>query len=213
MARLEVAQINLPVVILIWLMIIPMLLKIDLRALSGVRRHWRAVGVTLFVNWGVKPFSMALLAWGFIRGLFADWLPADQIDSYTAGLILLAAAPCTAMVFVWCNLSHGEPHYTLSQVALNHIIMVFAFAPIVVLLLGLSAITVPRETLFLSVLLYIVRCRLWRAKRRPVVPGSREARLDTRRAVGAKGDPKIASERGVQSFGSWQRSGDELARL
>jgi len=154
--RLEVAQINLPVAVMIWLMIIPMLLKIDLRALSGVRRHWRGVGVTLFVNWGVKPFSMALLAWIFIRGLFADWLPADQIDSYIAGLILLAAAPCTAMVFVWSNLSHGEPHYTLSQVALNDIIMVFAFAPIVGLLLGLSAITVPWETLFLSVLLYIV---------------------------------------------------------
>lgn len=154
--RLEVAQINLPVAVMIWLMIIPMLLKIDLRALSGVGRHWRGVGVTLFVNWGVKPFSMALLAWVFIRGLFAEWLPADQIDSYIAGLILLAAAPCTAMVFVWSNLSHGEPHYTLSQVALNDIIMVFAFAPIVGLLLGLSAITVPWETLFLSVLLYIV---------------------------------------------------------
>ncbi len=154
--RLEVAQINLPVALMIWLMIIPMLLKIDLRALSGVRQHWRGVAVTLFVNWGVKPFSMALLAWIFIRGLFADWLPADQIDSYIAGLILLAAAPCTAMVFVWSHLSRGEPHFTLSQVALNDVIMVFAFAPIVGLLLGLSAITVPWDTLFLSVLLYIV---------------------------------------------------------
>ena len=154
--RLEIAQINLPVAILIWLMIIPMLLKIDLRALTGVRKHWRGVAVTLFVNWGVKPFSMALLAWIFIRGVFADWLPAEQIDSYIAGLILLAAAPCTAMVFVWSHLSRGEPHFTLSQVALNDVIMVFAFAPIVGLLLGLSAITVPWDTLFLSVLLYIV---------------------------------------------------------
>ena len=154
--RLEIAQINLPVAVLIWLMIIPMLLKIDLRALTGVRKHWRGVAVTLFVNWGVKPFSMALLAWIFIRGVFADWLPAEQIDSYIAGLILLAAAPCTAMVFVWSHLSRGEPHFTLSQVALNDVIMVFAFAPIVGLLLGLSAITVPWDTLFLSVLLYIV---------------------------------------------------------
>jgi ACR3 family arsenite transporter len=154
--RLEVAQINLPVALMIWLMIIPMLLKIDLHALSGVRRHWRGVAVTLFVNWGVKPFSMALLGWVFIRGLFADWLPAEQIDSYIAGLILLAAAPCTAMVFVWSHLSRGEPHFTLSQVALNDVIMVFAFAPIVGLLLGLSSITVPWDTLFLSVLLYIV---------------------------------------------------------
>jgi ACR3 family arsenite transporter len=154
--RLEMSQINLPVAVLIWLMIIPMLLKIDLHALAGVRKYWRGVGVTLFVNWAVKPFSMALLGWIFIRGLFADWLPPEQIDSYIAGLILLAAAPCTAMVFVWSHLCKGEPHFTLSQVALNDIIMVFAFAPIVGLLLGLSAITVPWDTLFLSVLLYIV---------------------------------------------------------
>ncbi len=154
--RLEVARINLPVAVMIWLMIIPMLLKIDLRALKGVTRHWRGVTVTLFVNWAVKPFSMALLAWIFLRGLFSDWLPAENIDSYIAGLILLAAAPCTAMVFVWSHLSNGEPHFTLSQVALNDIIMVFAFAPIVGLLLGLSTITVPWDTLFLSVLLYIV---------------------------------------------------------
>jgi len=153
---LEVAQVNLPVAMLIWLMIIPMLLKIDLRALAGVREHWRSVGVTLFVNWAVKPFSMALLAWLFLRGLFAPWLPAEQIDSYIAGLIILAAAPCTAMVFVWSNLSRGEPHFTLAQVALNDVIMVFAFAPVVGLLLGLSAISVPWETLLLSVLLYIV---------------------------------------------------------
>jgi len=153
---LEVAQVNLPVAMLIWLMIIPMLLKIDLRALAGVREHWRGVGVTLFVNWAVKPFSMALLAWLFLRGLFAPWLPAEQIDSYIAGLIILAAAPCTAMVFVWSNLSRGEPHFTLAQVALNDVIMVFAFAPVVGLLLGLSAISVPWETLLLSVLLYIV---------------------------------------------------------
>ena len=156
LGHLEVAQINLPVAVLIWLMIIPMLLKIDLHALKNVRRHWRGVTVTLFVNWAVKPFSMALLAWIFIRGLFSHWLPADQIDSYVAGLILLAAAPCTAMVFVWSNLSHGEPHFTLSQVALNDLIMVFAFAPIVALLLGISSITVPWDTLLLSVVLYIV---------------------------------------------------------
>jgi len=153
---MEVARVNLPVAVLVWLMIIPMLLKVDLRALTGVRRHWRGVGVTLFVNWGVKPFSMALLAWLFIQGWFRPWLPADQIDAYVAGLILLAAAPCTAMVFVWSHLTRGEPHFTLSQVALNDLIMVFAFAPIVGLLLGLSAIHVPWETLLLSVVLYIL---------------------------------------------------------
>jgi len=156
LGRIEVAQVNLPVAALIWLMIIPMLLKIDFSALHHVAEHWRGVGVTLFVNWAVKPFSMALLAWLFIRGLFAQWLPAEQIDSYIAGLIILAAAPCTAMVFVWSNLSNGEPHFTLTQVALNDTIMVFAFAPIVGLLLGLSAINVPWDTLFLSVVLYIV---------------------------------------------------------
>lgn len=164
--RMEVAQVNLPVAVLIWLMIIPMLLKIDFHALSHVTDHWRGIGVTLFVNWAVKPFSMALLAWLFIRGLFAPWLPAEQIDSYIAGLIILAAAPCTAMVFVWSNLSEGEPHFTLTQVALNDVIMIFAFAPIVGLLLGLSAITVPWDTLFLSVALYIVIpvviAQLWR---------------------------------------------------
>jgi ACR3 family arsenite transporter len=152
----EVAKVNLPVAILIWLMIIPMLLKIDFAALSQVTEHWRGIGVTLFINWAVKPFSMALLGWIFIGWLFRPYLPADQINSYIAGLILLAAAPCTAMVFVWSNLSDGEPHFTLSQVALNDVIMVFAFAPIVALLLGLSAITVPWETLLLSVVLYIV---------------------------------------------------------
>ncbi|MCO6411833.1 MAG: ACR3 family arsenite efflux transporter [Thiogranum sp.] len=163
---MEVAQVNLPVAVLIWLMIIPMLLKIDLHALKGVRQHLRGVGVTLFVNWAVKPFSMALLAWLFIGGLFRDWLPADQIDSYIAGLIILAAAPCTAMVFVWSHLSRGEPHFTLTQVALNDVIMVFAFAPVVGLLLGLSSISVPWATLLLSVLLYIVVplfiANLWR---------------------------------------------------
>ncbi|WP_442917232.1 ACR3 family arsenite efflux transporter [Magnetovibrio sp. PR-2] len=154
--NLEIAQVNLPVAVLIWLMIIPMLLKIDFGALHRVREHWRGISVTLFVNWAVKPFSMALLAWLFIRHFFAPYLPAEQIDSYIAGLIILAAAPCTAMVFVWSNLSDGEPHFTLSQVALNDVIMIFAFAPIVGLLLGLSAITVPWDTLFLSVLIYIV---------------------------------------------------------
>jgi ACR3 family arsenite transporter len=153
---LEIARVNLPVAVLIWLMIIPMLMKIDFGALSKVREHWRGIGVTLFINWAVKPFSMAALAWLFIGHFFRPWLPADQIDSYIAGLILLAAAPCTAMVFVWSNLCRGEPHFTLSQVAVNDLIMVFAFAPIVGLLLGLSAITVPWNTLLLSVGLYIV---------------------------------------------------------
>ena len=156
LAAIEVAQINLPVALLVWLMIIPMLLKIDLHALKNVGEHWRGIGVTLFVNWAVKPFSMALLGWLFVGYLFRDWLPADQIDSYIAGLILLAAAPCTAMVFVWSGLTRGEPHFTLSQVALNDVIMVFAFAPIVALLLGISSITVPWDTLLLSVVLYIV---------------------------------------------------------
>ena len=155
-AAAEVAKVNLPVALLIWLMIIPMLMKIDFTALSDVRKHWRGIGVTLFVNWAVKPFSMALLGWFFIGGLFRPYLPADQVDSYIAGLILLAAAPCTAMVFVWSNLSNGEPHFTLSQVALNDLLMVVAFAPIVGWLLGLSAIIVPWDTLLLSVTLYIV---------------------------------------------------------
>ncbi|WP_378949731.1 ACR3 family arsenite efflux transporter [Mesorhizobium sp. ANAO-SY3R2] len=152
----EIAKVNIPVAALIWLMIIPMLLKIDFAALGEVGRHWRGIGVTLFINWAVKPFSMALLGWLFIGWLFRPYLPADQIDSYIAGLIILAAAPCTAMVFVWSNLTKGEPHFTLSQVALNDAIMVVAFAPIVGLLLGLSAITVPWDTLVLSVVLYIV---------------------------------------------------------
>ena len=153
---MEIASVNLPVAVLIWLMVIPMLLKIDFAALGEVGRHWRGIGVTLFINWAVKPFSMALLGWLFIGGLFRPYLPADQIDSYIAGLIILTAAPCTAMVFVWSNLTKGEPHFTLSQVALNDAIMVVAFAPIVGLLLGLSAITVPWGTLVLSVVLYIV---------------------------------------------------------
>lgn len=154
--KLEIAQVNLPVAVLIWLMIIPMLIKIDFAALRGVGQYWRGIGVTLFINWGVKPFSMALLGWLFIGKLFAPLLPTDQIESYIAGLILLAAAPCTAMVFVWSNLTKGEPHFTLSQVALNDVIMVFAFGPIVGLLLGMTSIVVPWATLFLSVVLYIV---------------------------------------------------------
>jgi ACR3 family arsenite transporter len=168
LGAMEVASVNLPVAILIWLMILPMLLKIDFKSLGEVRRHWKGVGVTLFINWAVKPFSMALLGWIFIRNLFAGWLPAEQLDSYIAGLILLAAAPCTAMVFVWSNLSDGHPGFTLSQVALNDVIMIFAFAPIVGLLLGISSIHVPWDTLFLSVLLYIVLpvivASLWRAR-------------------------------------------------
>ncbi|MEQ8506266.1 MAG: ACR3 family arsenite efflux transporter [Rhodospirillales bacterium] len=153
---MEVAQVNLPVAVLVWLMIIPMLVKIDFGALHQVKEHWRGIGVTLFINWAVKPFSMAALGWLFIGHLFAPYLPGEQIQSYIAGLIILAAAPCTAMVFVWSNLTDGEPHFTLSQVAVNDLIMVFAFAPIVGLLLGLSSIIVPWETLLLSVLLYIV---------------------------------------------------------
>ena len=163
---IEVAQVNLPVAVLVWLMILPMLLKIDFHALREVRHHARGIGITLFINWAVKPFSMALLGWLFIRILFADWLPADQLDSYIAGLIILAAAPCTAMVFVWSNLTNGHPGFTLSQVALNDVIMVFAFAPIVALLLGITSISVPWNTLLLSVTLYIVLpvivASLWR---------------------------------------------------
>ncbi len=151
----EIAKVNLPVAVLVWLMIIPMLMKIDFGAVAQVMEHWRGMGVTLLVNWGIKPFSMAALGTVFIGWIFAPYLPAEQIDSYIAGLILLAAAPCTAMVFVWSGLCNGEPHFTLSQVALNDVIMIFAFAPIVALLLGLSSITIPWETLLLSVLFYI----------------------------------------------------------
>ncbi|UFZ04473.1 ACR3 family arsenite efflux transporter [Bradyrhizobium ontarionense] len=165
-ASAEIARVNLPVAALIWLMIIPMLLKIDFAALGGVKEHWRGIGVTLFVNWAIKPFSMALLGSLFIGHVFAPMLPAGQLSSYIAGLILLAAAPCTAMVFVWSNLCDGEPHYTLSQVALNDVIMVFLFAPLVGLLLGVASISVPWTTLLLSVLLYIVVpvviAQLWR---------------------------------------------------
>jgi ACR3 family arsenite transporter len=154
--RLEIARVNIPVGLLIWVMIIPMLVRIDFSALHQVRNHWRGIGVTLFVNWAVKPFSMALLAWIFVRQVFAPYLPAGELDSYVAGLVLLAAAPCTAMVFVWSRLTDGDPYFTLSQVALNDAIMIFAFAPIVGLLLGISSITVPWDTLFTSVVLYIV---------------------------------------------------------
>jgi ACR3 family arsenite transporter len=171
--------VNIPVAVLVWLMVIPMLLKIDLAALRQVGQHWRGMASTVGVNWLVKPFSMALLAWIFIAHLFRPYLPADQIASYTAGLILLAAAPCTAMVFVWSNLVDGEPHFTLSQVALNDTIMVVAFAPIVALLLGLSSITVPWDTLILSVVLYIVVpvivAQLWRAA---LLRGGGEASLE-----------------------------------
>ncbi|HEY8607883.1 MAG TPA: ACR3 family arsenite efflux transporter [Noviherbaspirillum sp.] len=155
-ATLALAEVNIPVGVLIWVMVIPMLIKIDFAALSQVRSHWRGIGVTLVINWLVKPFSMAVLGWVFIRHLFAPWLPADQLDSYVAGLILLAAAPCTAMVFVWSQLCKGDPYFTLSQVALNDVIMIVAFAPLVALLLGLSSITVPWDTLIASVGLYII---------------------------------------------------------
>ena len=153
---LEIAKVNLPVGILIWVMIIPMLLRIDFGALHEVSKHWRGIGVTLFINWAVKPFSMAFLGWLFIRHVFLRYLPAAEIDSYIAGLVLLAAAPCTAMVFVWSRLVNGEPMFTLSQVALNDAIMVFAFAPLVALLLGMSSIIVPWDTLLVSVVFYIV---------------------------------------------------------
>ena len=166
LGSLELAQVNIPVGVLIWIMIIPMLMKIDFRALHQVTQHVRGIGVTLFVNWLVKPFSMALLAWFFIRQVFAPYLPSDQIDSYIAGLILLAAAPCTAMVFVWSRLTNGDPLFTLSQVALNDAIMIVAFAPLVAFLLGVSAITVPWDTLITSVVLYIlipvVLAQIWR---------------------------------------------------
>ncbi|WP_343654708.1 ACR3 family arsenite efflux transporter [Paraburkholderia caribensis] len=154
--RMEVAHVNVPVGVLIWIMVIPMLVKIDFAAMKQVGSQWRGIGVTLAVNWLVKPFSMALLAWLFIRHVFRPWLPVEQLDSYVAGLILLAAAPCTAMVFVWSQLCKGDPYFTLSQVALNDSIMIVAFAPLVALLLGLSAITVPWDTLIASVCLYIV---------------------------------------------------------
>ena len=164
--RMEVARVNAPVGLLIWVMIVPMLMRVDFKALGEVRQHGRGIAVTLFVNWLVKPFSMALLAWIFVRNLFAPWMPADQLDSYVAGLILLAAAPCTAMVFVWSRLTGGDPLFTLTQVALNDAIMVFAFAPIVALLLGVASIAVPWDTLLASVVLYIVIpvavAQLWR---------------------------------------------------
>ena len=155
-AGLEIAKVNIPVGVLVWVMIIPMLLRIDFGALHQVKAHWRGIGVTLFINWGVKPFSMAFLGWLFIRQVFSGYLPPEQLDSYIAGLILLAAAPCTAMVFVWSNLVKGDPYFTLSQVALNDAIMIFAFAPLVALLLGIASIVVPWNTLFVSVIFYIV---------------------------------------------------------
>jgi len=168
LGAMEVARVNVPVGLLIWVMIIPMLLKIDFGALHQVRTHLRGIGVTLVVNWLVKPFSMAFLAWFFLRHLFASWLPPEQVDSYVAGLILLSAAPCTAMVFVWSRLTNGDPYFTLSQVALNDTVMVFAFAPIVAFLLGISSITVPWDTLLTSVVLYIVipviLAQLWRRR-------------------------------------------------
>src|SRR5450830_2147463 len=183
LGEMKMAEVNLPVALLIWLMIIPMLLKIDFRALTDVKQHWKGIGVTLFINWAVKPFSMAFLGWLFIRVIFHDWLPAGQIDSYIAGLILLAAAPCTAMVFVWSNLCDGDAKFTLSQVAVNDVIMLFAFAPLVALLLGVSSISVPWDTLAISVLLFIVVpiliSQIWRTllKADPVALESTLAKL------------------------------------
>ncbi len=180
---MEIANVNLPVGLLIWVMIIPMLVKVDFSALHEVRQHVKGIGVTLFVNWLVKPFSMAFLAWLFIRHWFAPLLPPDQIDSYIAGLILLAAAPCTAMVFVWSRLTGGDPLFTLSQVALNDSIMVLAFAPLVAFLLGLSAITVPWATLLISVALYIIipvlLAQVWRKVLLAQGPAVFEAAMQT----------------------------------
>ncbi len=191
LARLEFAQVNIPVGILIWVMIIPMLIKIDFGALTQVRSQWRGIGVTLFINWAVKPFSMALLGWLFIRHVFVDWLPADQLDSYIAGLILLAAAPCTAMVFVWSQLCKGDPYFTLSQVALNDAIMIVAFAPLVALLLGLSAIVVPWATLITSVVLYIVIPVILAQVIRKMLHAHGPGHLE--RAVGALGPYSISA--------------------
>jgi len=190
-ARMEVARVNLPVGALIWVMVIPMLVKIDFAALAQVKAHARGIGVTLFINWAVKPFSMALLAWLFVRQLFAPWLDAAQIDSYVAGLILLAAAPCTAMVFVWSQLCKGDPYFTLSQVALNDAIMLVAFAPIVALLLGMSSITVPWDTLLASVVLYIlVPVALAQALRRHLL---RHGDADFQRATAVMGPLSMAA--------------------
>jgi ACR3 family arsenite transporter len=176
---IEIARVNLPVAVLIWLMIVPMLLKVDFGALHELKRHSRGIGVTLFINWAVKPFSMALLGWIFIRLVFARWLPAEQLDSYVAGLILLAAAPCTAMVFVWSNLSDGDANFTLTQVALNDTIMLFAFAPLVAMLLGISSIAVPWQTLAISVFLYIlVPVAVAQAWRRYLLRSGGRAALD-----------------------------------
>lgn len=191
-ASLEIAKVNLPVALLIWAMIIPMLLRVDFGALRDVATHWRGIGITVFINWAIKPFSMALLGAIFIGWLFRPLLPADQIDSYIAGLILLAAAPCTAMVFIWSNLTKGDPLFTLSQVALNDLIMIVAFAPIVALLLGISAITIPWETLLLSVGLYIVvPVALSQLARWMLTSGGDQRRLDG--ALKALGPVSMAS--------------------
>jgi ACR3 family arsenite transporter len=176
LGRMEVARVNIPVGILIWVMIIPMLMKIDFAVMGQVRSHWRGIGVTLFINWAIKPFSMALLSLLFIRHVFAAYLPAHQLDSYVSGLVLLAAAPCTAMVFVWSKLTNGDPYFTLTQVALNDAIMIFAFAPLVGLLLGISSIAVPWNTLLISVLFYIVV---------PVVVAQLSRRILLRKGSGA----------------------------
>jgi ACR3 family arsenite transporter len=160
-AGLEVARINLPIALLIWGMIYPMMLAVDFGALAGgpqssLRRQPKGLIVTVAVNWLIKPLTMTAIAWLFIRGLFAAWIPADIGDQYIAGMILLGVAPCTAMVFVWSRLSNGDPNYTLVQVAINDLIMVFAFAPIAALLLGVSQVLVPWDTLVTAVGLFVV---------------------------------------------------------
>src|SRR3990172_6914818 len=157
--RLQVgggSRINVPLAVLLWLMIYPMMLRIDLASVLGVRRRPRGILVTLFVNWLVKPFSMALLGWLFFKHLFRPWIGESLADQYVAGVIILAAAPCTAMVFVWSYLTDGDPAYTLAQVAVNDLIMLVAFAPIVMLLLGVAHVTVPRDVLVTSVVVFIV---------------------------------------------------------
>ncbi len=152
----EGSQVNIPIAVLIWLMIYPMMLKIDFGSLGGIAKRPKGLAVTLFVNWLVKPFSMALFAWMFIGQLFSDWIDPETAKEYTAGLIILAAAPCTAMVFVWSYLTDGDPAYTLVQVAVNDLIMLFAFAPIVMFLCGVADVVVPPQVLVTSVVVFIV---------------------------------------------------------
>ncbi|MBU3068663.1 ACR3 family arsenite efflux transporter [Aestuariicella sp. G3-2] len=179
-AAIEYAHVNLVVAVLIWLMIYPMMIQIDFASLKDVGKKPRGLILTLVVNWLIKPFTMALLGWLFFKGLFADWVDPQSAEEYIAGMILLGVAPCTAMVFVWSQLTRGDPNYTLVQVSINDIIMIFAFAPITAFLLGISDIQVPWETLLLSVVLYVVL---------PLLAGAiTRQRLDRNQGVGEAGD-------------------------